>query len=535
MNARKTWFWLVGLLMVIAQVSAVSALTDKTWTGSASTNWFTASNWSPSGVPTVSNKVLIPSTSRSPVVSGYGNQANCGELNVGWGSAATLTIQNGGYLNVNSGAGNISLGINTNGNGTLNLNCGTLWCNNLYVKPSGSAWGQLNVIAGRAVCQSTVYLNGRINAYYFGGCVVAGNISIGTGAAMELKLGRLLLSGDKQGTVSSYISQGKIYGNGSVLYDYNTSQSGYTTVYATTKTVSSPISWTNQSNQTISGKFFRNASGHAITLTNCNNITITNCEFQGNLNHAIKTSGGHHFWIYNNKFRDGAGGVRVHNATGTVVLNSNWLLNCRPGFTPDGYYANGFSILNSSGSGYEVSYNRIDHLYGQAAVAVFDNINLYQVTCPYGSSGEGMAQVRGNYIRSWGGTFNSSTDYGAGIQLVDGGGEQQKSYENYMVNPNHAGQGISGGRHTQVYSNLIYGDSWTPRNSAVGVIYNDYSHIGNCHDHGYWSNRVNWYSRSGYPSGFYSDGRCWNLNDYGGNNFNDSGITWSILPDNLFP
>jgi len=42
---------------------------DKIWNGSVSNNWHTAGNWTPSGVPTSSETVLIPDTNRDPVVS----------------------------------------------------------------------------------------------------------------------------------------------------------------------------------------------------------------------------------------------------------------------------------------------------------------------------------------------------------------------------------------------------------------------------------------------------------------------------------
>ena len=42
---------------------------DKTWNGSTSSNWHTAGNWTPSGVPTSGDTVLIPDTSNDPVVS----------------------------------------------------------------------------------------------------------------------------------------------------------------------------------------------------------------------------------------------------------------------------------------------------------------------------------------------------------------------------------------------------------------------------------------------------------------------------------
>ena len=44
----------------------------KTWDGSSSTNWNTAANWTPSGVPTASDDVVIPNsngTNANPIIS----------------------------------------------------------------------------------------------------------------------------------------------------------------------------------------------------------------------------------------------------------------------------------------------------------------------------------------------------------------------------------------------------------------------------------------------------------------------------------
>lgn len=65
---------------------------SKTWNGSASSNWNVASNWSPNGVPTSSDCVVVPASANPPIISGTSYQA----------FAYSLTIQNGGILTVNS-------------------------------------------------------------------------------------------------------------------------------------------------------------------------------------------------------------------------------------------------------------------------------------------------------------------------------------------------------------------------------------------------------------------------------------------------
>lgn len=78
----------------------VPTTTLKTWNGSTSVNWNTASNWTPSGVPGVCSDVTIPSAAITnfPIISTTG--ATCANLNIL--SGASLTIDYNGQLTVNS-------------------------------------------------------------------------------------------------------------------------------------------------------------------------------------------------------------------------------------------------------------------------------------------------------------------------------------------------------------------------------------------------------------------------------------------------
>jgi hypothetical protein len=59
--------------------------TAKTWTGATSTNWGTASNWSPSGVPGSSDNITIPNVTNDPVLDASR-------------TAGTITFQSGASL-----------------------------------------------------------------------------------------------------------------------------------------------------------------------------------------------------------------------------------------------------------------------------------------------------------------------------------------------------------------------------------------------------------------------------------------------------
>ncbi|WP_439152187.1 GEVED domain-containing protein [Winogradskyella sp.] len=66
---------------------SVSFAGDKTWDGSTNTDWATASNWTPEGVPTNADAITIPSTANNPIINGTTDGKGC-----------SLIIQNGATL-----------------------------------------------------------------------------------------------------------------------------------------------------------------------------------------------------------------------------------------------------------------------------------------------------------------------------------------------------------------------------------------------------------------------------------------------------
>jgi len=77
----------------------------KTWNGSVNANWNNALNWTPNGVPTASNCIVIPNVITDPIISGtgyiaYGYSLNIlsdGRLDVNSGNTISITD----YVNVN--------------------------------------------------------------------------------------------------------------------------------------------------------------------------------------------------------------------------------------------------------------------------------------------------------------------------------------------------------------------------------------------------------------------------------------------------
>ncbi|MEN9699759.1 MAG: hypothetical protein RLZZ301_957 [Bacteroidota bacterium] len=98
-------------------------IADATWTGGSSTDWQTASNWSPAAVPTSSQNVIIPT-------AGVTNQPQVSSLSIDSGKSLTLqsgtqltvsgTLTNNGTLTIESGA-TLKQGTSVTGTGTYNV------------------------------------------------------------------------------------------------------------------------------------------------------------------------------------------------------------------------------------------------------------------------------------------------------------------------------------------------------------------------------------------------------------------------------
>jgi hypothetical protein len=184
--------------------SLTYTVTNLTWTGSVSTDWFTASNWSPSLVPTANLDVVIPaSASRFPTVEGTAQPAITRSLTIN--SGATLAMS-GNTLDVhanltNNGSflptgGTVVLGTTAQTNGPNILGSSSIRFWNLTVNANGLL---LSTSAGASV-QRVATLNGSF--------VTQGNSftleSNATGTAMLVNNGSNVIIGNV--TVQRYLS-----------------------------------------------------------------------------------------------------------------------------------------------------------------------------------------------------------------------------------------------------------------------------------------------------------------------------------------
>lgn len=182
------------------------AVTSNFWSGSSTTDWATAGNWS-DGVPQAAHNLVIPSTANQALISS-GTSASCVNLKVL--SGATLTVNTGGSLTnsgtvtVNSGA-TIATGAMFANNGTatiegafqLNENG---WINNAPTYGSGSTliyntggtygrgseWSSTNP-ANITLSNNTTlnYPNGSNP----GAKSITGNLAINSGSALYMDYG----------------------------------------------------------------------------------------------------------------------------------------------------------------------------------------------------------------------------------------------------------------------------------------------------------------------------------------------------------
>ncbi|WP_165759037.1 beta strand repeat-containing protein [Niastella yeongjuensis] len=141
------------LLLTLLFFGAAGTLSAQlTWTGASGTDWGTASNWSPAGVPSTTTDVIIPNTTNKPVVSAAGGQVK------------TVTVQNGGVLTI---AATANLFIFGSGSAGI-LNLGTV--NNNGIIDIGQTGGATDY----GIQNSNVFNNNAGAQLNIDGCNIAG-------------------------------------------------------------------------------------------------------------------------------------------------------------------------------------------------------------------------------------------------------------------------------------------------------------------------------------------------------------------------
>ncbi|MDP1866459.1 MAG: hypothetical protein Q8L13_08980, partial [Bradyrhizobium sp.] len=198
-------------VLALALGAATPARGQTAWTGTTSTDWFVAGNWS-AGVPTGGVNTTIDTITPNPTVVGAAG-AQASTLFVGFSSTGNLTIQNGGTLT----AGAIDIGTTIGGTGTVTVSnggtvsvstttvgasfnansvtvdgVGSTWTNSDYFIVGGFRRGALTITNGGAVSNvagfigqqgvaiGTVIVDGAGSSWTNSDILTVGNTGSGT-------------------------------------------------------------------------------------------------------------------------------------------------------------------------------------------------------------------------------------------------------------------------------------------------------------------------------------------------------------------
>lgn len=241
----------LSLVLGTALVSAAPAEAAD-WNGSLSTDWFTAGNWTPSGVPTTTTDVTINvSVGNTPSVSAAGAVADSIDLGVNAGQSGTLSIAGGtvtlpslgafpqGYILIGdlgtgtvtvSAGGSLTAGasyIAANANGAIGTvtvtGAGSQWnTGNFDVGSSGT--GTLNVLSGGHVVATGMNVGNDNGA--------VGNVNLsGTGSQISLgATGELQIGGPTGSAGTVTVGNGATFNTGFTIIGTSAGSTGTLTV-----------------------------------------------------------------------------------------------------------------------------------------------------------------------------------------------------------------------------------------------------------------------------------------------------------------
>src|SRR5208337_3808462 len=165
------------ILTFILSLGFASAQTNRTWTGSVSTDWFNPNNWSPTGVPATNDIINFTngtiSLSAPVIVSGQFNWSG-GAL-----SGDALTIASNGIMNLTGTATLLLENALTNAGTVIWTNSGGLDVPN----GSGVYFGLIENLAGGLFdiqCDQSLNNNAGTTAYFYNAGTLRKSANTGT-------------------------------------------------------------------------------------------------------------------------------------------------------------------------------------------------------------------------------------------------------------------------------------------------------------------------------------------------------------------
>ncbi len=220
-------------------------------------NWNDELNWS-EGIPFVNGgstlQATIYSGAECTVSHGEPNDAVCGYLHVGWGGDSTLIIKGNGKI-TGGNALNVGARPSTNADGTLLMTGGEATFANVYAANGGGAiidignpGGVFNITGNlNMTWDASNHRDATVTIHEGGVLNIGGTVGIGDGGGektINIAGGTIVFDGDKTDDVEDLIQSSILIAEGGraeVLYDYDTTTTGKTTV--TSSVVDLNIAW----------------------------------------------------------------------------------------------------------------------------------------------------------------------------------------------------------------------------------------------------------------------------------------------------
>lgn len=256
MKNRKLIMWMcVVLLAVLANSASARYLVFWPSSGNVANwndtgTWLWADNdWSAVSNPTATDTVEIRDPDKNLLIDTYAEcQAFTGPGHQSWSTNSTVDVLSGGDLNVISQGWGDALHIGYSGQGTMSVYTG----GSVHVQMNGSSEGGVTRIGGpgsdallnmqggiwtsdNALSMDEYNEGGSSRIQLDAGLIDVGWLNVGTGALMDITGGVMEVRNDMSGSMAGWISGGKITaygGTGTVMWDYDITNPGVTTVWA---------------------------------------------------------------------------------------------------------------------------------------------------------------------------------------------------------------------------------------------------------------------------------------------------------------
>ncbi len=431
------------LFTLLISVISLQAQTSRTWTGSTSTDWNTAANWSPSGVPSSSDHVVLNngSLTNMPLLD-----ANRSITNI---TVSTGTINLNGYTLTVTGTTSLTGGA---------VNNGTASFINATTAIAGTTFGAAVNISSGAVTVTNSIFNSPVSIVKSGTSTDswAGGNTFNSTLDISLSNGSVDLVNYLTG--NTYNDNITVSNTGSGRIRFNTYTN--TSTLASGKTIAIGSGGYNSGTLTINGIAISGSVAQSFTLTGTSTLNLANITFGGtvsisspnfNLGYStfngavsvtkngsgtasweggntfnstldVNVSGGNlnlNSWTNTNTFNDN---VTISNtSSGSVKLssysNTNYLASGKTitvgsgGFASGNLYINNvsqsgttaqnFTVTGSAGLFIETS------TWGGNITATGPSVNLNGGTY----NGTVIVNKNGSATAGWGGcTFNSTLD-----------------------------------------------------------------------------------------------------------------------------